>query len=116
MRGIFLIFFVWFSSVGVNANTIKMEMELIDTSATYLLNESTIKPKKKGVAIALAATLGVFGVHRLYLGTAPKTPVIYTITLGGGFGALMVADIVAIIASEDVNNFSPNDKVFMWAK
>ena len=75
-----------------------------------------LRPKNKTVAITLAVTLGVFGVHRLYLGTSNKVPIIYTLTLGGGFGVLMVSDIVAIIAAPDINSYSPSEKVFMWAK
>jgi hypothetical protein len=115
-----VVFFVLFiSSATLLGNTIKQETrdyELVMVDSVVTDSVPSIRPKKKGVAIALAATLGVFGVHRLYLGTAPKTPVIYTLTLGGGFGALMVADIVAIITCKDVNKFSPSDKVFMWAK
>ncbi|MFT6324595.1 MAG: TM2 domain-containing membrane protein YozV [Halieaceae bacterium] len=86
------------------------------SSVSPSVNIKANKPKSKAVAIALAATLGVFGVHRLYLGTANKVPIIYTLTLGGGFGLLMVSDIVAIVATKDINTFSPSEKVFMWAK
>lgn len=72
--------------------------------------------KRKILAIGLAVTLGVFGVHRLYLGTAPKVPLIYTLTLGGGFGVLVVSDIIAILSSKKLDAFSPNENVFMWAK
>lgn len=103
-----------------NAHTIREDSTVLGYEVLIAPQDSIsdveMRPKKKGVAITLAVTLGVFGVHRLYLGTKPKTPVIYTLTLGGGFGALMVADIVAIIATKDVNQYSPNNKIFMWAK
>lgn len=106
--------------ISVEAHTIKLDTADVMRWATLPASQDSlmpqIKPKKKGIAITLAITLGVFGVHRLYLGTEPKTPVVYTLTLGGGFGVLMLADIIAIIASEDVNQYSPNNKVFMWAK
>ena len=76
----------------------------------------SVRKKNKAVAVTLAVTLGVFGVHRLYLGTSNKVPIIYTLTFGGGFGVLMVSDIVAILATKDINTFSPSEKVFMWAK
>ena len=38
----------------------------------------------KLTAAAFDITLGFLGVHRLYLGTSPKIPVVYAITLGGG--------------------------------
>lgn len=72
--------------------------------------------KKKFIAVTLAVTLGVFGVHRLYLGTATKVPIIYTLTLGGGFGFLVVSDIIAIIATKNLDKFSPNGQAFMWAE
>ena len=72
--------------------------------------------KRKIIAVSLAVTLGVFGVHRLYLGTSTKVPIIYTLTLGGGFGVLVVSDIIAIIASKDLDEYSYEEKVFMWAK
>ena len=74
------------------------------------------KPKSKAIAITLAVTLGVFGVHRLYLGTSTKVPIIYTITLGGGFGVLVLSDIIAIIVTKDLEEYSSEPKVFMWAK
>ena len=70
----------------------------------------------KLTAITLAVFLGTFGVHRLYLGTAPKVPVIYTLTLGGGMGLLPLADIIAIITTKNIEHFRNNNKVVMWIK
>ena len=67
-------------------------------------------------AVALAAALGPFGVHRLYLGTVPLVPVAYTLTLGGGLGILPATDIIAILATKDLTPFLNNSKVVMWAK
>jgi TM2 domain-containing membrane protein YozV len=80
------------------------------------VNKTRPRVKSKAVAITLAVTLGVFGVHRLYLGTSNKVPIIYTLTLGGGFGVLVVSDIVAIIATKNLDEYTPSEKVFMWAK
>lgn len=80
------------------------------------VNKTSPRVKSKAVAITLAVTLGVFGVHRLYLGTSNKVPIIYTLTLGGGFGVLVVSDIVAIIATKNLDEYTPSEKVFMWAK
>lgn len=41
-----------------------------------------------------AVALWPFGVHRLYLGTEAKIPVIYTLTLGGGIGILPLIDTI----------------------
>ena len=70
---------------------------------------------RKIVAITLALTMGVFGVHRLYLGTATKVPVIYTVTLGG-FGILPLSDIIAILTTKNWEVYFHNGRVFMWAK
>lgn len=85
-------------------------------SSTQALENSTVKPKSKVIAITLAVTLGVFGVHRLYLGTSTRVPIIYTLTLGGGFGVLVVSDIIAIIATKDLESYYSEPKVFMWAQ
>lgn len=82
-------------------------------------NESTSveKPKaQKLKAILLALFLGHFGVHRIYLGTSANVPVVYSLTLGGGFGLLPLMDIIAIISSKDLSELSNNDHVIMWAK
>ncbi len=99
------------------------ENKPVEISLLAFSNDSTgvqdtaafkIKPKKI-IAITLAVTLGVFGVHRLYLGTATKVPIIYTVTLGG-FGVLPLSDIIAIIATRKWDVYFFNDRVFMWAQ
>ena len=80
----------------------------IDTNAN--LNKTKI------IAVVLAVTLGVFGVHRLYLGTKPIVPITYTITLGGGMAILPIIDIFYIISAKDINQITNNDFVFMWNK
>ena len=84
---------------------------------TWALQKVIEKPDRnhKLNAILLAVALGPFGVHRLYLGTHPRVPVIYTLTLGGGLGILPLTDIIAIIATKDIEKFINNDKVIMWA-
>lgn len=87
-----------------------------DSAIVDLAAKKKVLVRKKIIAVSLAVTLGVFGVHRLYLGTEPKVPIIYTLTLGGGFGVLVVSDIIAILSAKDLTPYSPNKKVFMWAK
>lgn len=84
-----------------------------------LESESTSvdKPKaQKLKAVLLALFLGHFGVHRIYLGTSANVPVVYSLTLGGGFGLLPLMDIIAIITSKDLSEFYGNDQVIMWSK
>ena len=97
-----------------------IEEELIfyqDSNETAIDNTHIAQPRfKKLKAVLLAVFLGHFGVHRIYLGTSANVPVVYTLTLGGGFGLLPLCDIIAILSSQNLDKFSNNDKVFMWSK
>jgi TM2 domain-containing membrane protein YozV len=64
-------------------------------------------------AIALNLTLGVFGMHRLYLGTDVKVPVFYTLTIGGGM-VLWIVDLGYLIFEDDISRFYNNPGMFMW--
>lgn len=133
------LFIAAYGSTHANAENIQYDLpgygeqmqlrELSNDELLEIVNQKLITPdysgmpstnqeikKKKIIAITLAVTLGVFGVHRLYLGTATKVPIIYTLTLGGGFGFLVVSDIIAIIATKNMDKFSPNTQAFMWAE
>jgi TM2 domain-containing membrane protein YozV len=68
---------------------------------------------QRAVAIGLDVSLGLFGVHRMYLGTDLKVPVIYTSTIGGG-GVLWLVDLGLLIAAKDLTSFKDNPNVFMW--
>jgi hypothetical protein len=65
------------------------------------------------VAIALDVTLGLFGMHRLYLGTDVKVPIGYTLTFGGG-GVLWIVDLVMLITTKDITPYMNNPHFFMW--
>jgi TM2 domain len=56
------------------------------------------------VAIALNISLGMFGMHRLYLGTDVKVPIFYTLTLGGGM-VLWIADLVLLITFQQASEY-----------
>ncbi len=73
-----------------------------------------LKKRTKGKAILMAVLTGPLGGHRLYLGTKPYVPIIYAVTLGGGFGLLPAVDIVVIILSKDLTQYYNNPKVIMW--
>ena len=72
--------------------------------------------KHKLIAALLAFPLGVFGTHRMYLGTSSKVPLIYIATFGGGFGVLPFIDFVLILLNKDVNTYAHNPRTFMWSK
>ncbi len=65
------------------------------------------------VAIALDITLGLFGMHRLYLGTDIKVPIGYTLTFGGG-AILWIVDLALLVASPSIESFKNNPHFFMW--
>ena len=69
----------------------------------------------KLVAAGLNISLGLFGVHRLYLGTSPQIPVIYALTLGGG-GFLVLSDLGVIIFTKDLEQYSNDPHVIMWSE
>ncbi len=83
--------------------------------STRLLNDSSSGENPRLVAIILDVTLGVLGMHRLYLGTDLKVPVFYALTLGGG-GILWLVDLGMLIAAKDIQKFMDNPKLFMWAE
>jgi TM2 domain-containing membrane protein YozV len=66
-------------------------------------------------AILLTASLGFFGVHRMYLGTSPKIPVFYTFSMGGG-GVLWLVDLGVLIAHKDVSPYLNNPRMLMWSE
>ena len=66
------------------------------------------------LAAALAVTLGPFGAHRIYLGTPPKIPLLYSLTFGG-FGVLVLIDLGHILLTKDLSRYMDSGKVLMWA-
>jgi TM2 domain-containing membrane protein YozV len=73
-----------------------------------------ISENRRAVAIILNITLGMLGVHRLYLGTKPWVPAVYLFTFGGGFFMLPFVDLVFLIANKDISRFENNPRVLMW--
>jgi len=69
----------------------------------------------KIIAASFDLTLGMFGVHRLYLGTKPIVPMIYAITLGGG-GFLVVMDMGIILFCNDIEKYCNKNSIFIWNK
>lgn len=67
----------------------------------------------KWLAAGLDLSLGMFGVHRLYLGTDAHVPVMYALTLGGG-GILVLADLGLMLLSKDIENYANSSHIFMW--
>lgn len=67
------------------------------------------------VAICLNITLGLFGMHRMYLGTELYVPIAYTFTIGGGC-VLWLVDLIVLVTAKDIKPFLNNPNMFMWAE
>lgn len=72
------------------------------------------KEPQRLVATTLAVTLGIFGAHRLYLGTSTKVPIVYGLTFGG-FGVLALIDLGHILFSKDLDAYRNDGNILMWA-
>lgn len=72
-------------------------------------------PKTKKAAIITTLLTGLVGGHRIYLGTSPIVPIVYTITLGGGLGILPLIDLFHIIFTkkEDFEELINRKEVFL---
>lgn len=77
-------------------------------------SDTVVHENRKLTAVLLTLTLGMLGVHRLYLGTKPWVPAVYLLTFGGGFFILPLIDLVAILSSTDLSRFENNSSIFMW--
>jgi TM2 domain-containing membrane protein YozV len=73
------------------------------------------KDNPRLVAILLNVSLGMFGAHRMYLGTDLKVPILYTVTMGGG-AVVWLIDLGLLIASSDITPFMNNPHFFMWTE
>ena len=111
--------FLSFASFASNGKVVPTKQFLSISSFSVSINDTIPKNninKTKIIAVTLAITLGVFGVHRLYLGTKALIPIAYTLTLGGGMAILPIVDIFYIISAKDIEQITNNDFIFMWNK
>jgi len=85
-----------------------------DDNGYWRLNERIAQSENpRLVAIALDVGLGLFGMHRMYLGTDVKVPIAYTLTFGGG-GVIWLVDLALLIASPSIETYKNNPHFFMW--
>lgn len=75
--------------------------------------DEELREPQRWVAATLTVTLGIFGAHRLYLGTSPHVPVVYGLTFGG-FGVLALIDLGHILFTKDLDRFRNDRTVLMW--
>lgn len=118
MRGILLLSFLFFGITtfaqdSVNSRTRAKGACLEKFNNRKIIQKLRTFDNQRAVAIGLDVSLGLFGVHRMYLGTDLKVPVIYTSTIGGG-GVLWLVDLGLLVAVKDLTPFKHNPNVFMW--
>ncbi len=94
-----------------------MALQPAVTVTTVSDSSSVLVPTKskqhKLTTFVIAILTGPLGGHRVYLGTSTTVPLIYTITLGG-FGSLVVADIIALAVTKHWTRFKNNQNIIMW--
>jgi len=105
------------NTITINQNELAVQELIIPSTKKIklitLLQNATVENKKVTAAI-LTVTLGMLGVHRIYLGTAPYIPAVYLFTFGGGFFVLPIIDLVMILSTKDISKFENNNKLLMW--
>jgi len=118
MRTVFLLSFLFFgistfAQDSGNSKTSAKGASLEKFNNRKIIQKLRTFDNQRAVAIGLDVSLGLFGVHRMYLGTDLKVPVIYTSTIGGG-GVLWLVDLGLLVAVKDLTPFKNNPNVFMW--
>ena len=105
-------------SLNKGSEELTMLFSAIDDSSTIALIDTTSEVQvkfKRGKAIIFTVLTGLLGGHRIYLGTHHRTPIIYSITLGG-LGILPLVDLVNIIFTKDLKKFEDKSQIIMWGK
>jgi hypothetical protein len=117
-----IIFFFFIFSAQATENLSLTEKELTvliefkETSPILILvvaQENSPVKFKRGKAILFTVFTGLFGGHRIYFGTHHRTPIIYSITLGG-LGILPLVDLINIIFTKDLSKFDNKTQIIMW--
>lgn len=97
-----------------------VQSRVVSVDSLKINAKDTIHYKRhRLIAALLAFPLGVFGLHRIYLGTSPQVPFIYIVTIGGAFGILPFIDFVMILLSKNKDfhsTYTGNHHLFMWQK
>ena len=118
MRTVFLLCLMMFGISSFGQESFGGNSSIKGASSEKFNNRKIVQKlrtldNQRAVAIGLDVSLGLFGVHRMYLGTDLKVPVIYTSTIGGG-GVLWLVDLGLLIAVKDITPLKNNSNVFMW--
>ncbi|MCL2682736.1 MAG: TM2 domain-containing protein [Bacteroidales bacterium] len=112
----------FFCEIQDNQSTVQItkldpiKFEIASNSQFSTLNPQ-LKEKDPVVAWLISFPAGMFGLHRLYLGTDVKTVLLYIITLGGVFGIVPMIDWILLlkgIQTGDISKYVNNRKFIMW--
>lgn len=101
------------------------EITFADVNAMNLFNNMGVTNVSASSPNPVVATIlampwlgvGIFGIHRLYLGTETGTFLAYLFTLGG-CGIISLVDFIVLavgLIDEDVSRYIDNPKFIMWA-
>ena len=106
------------NNLELSQSEIKVIIELNNSLENGELQVQVLPEKsdvkfKRGKAIIFTVLTGFLGGHRIYLGTHHRTPIIYSVTLGG-LGILPLVDLVNIIFTKDISKFEDKSQIIMW--
>ena len=105
------------NSVGLSLNENQFIVSVQENNLTDTVVDDAIVAVKfqRGKAILFTVFTGFLGGHRIYLGTHQRTPIIYSVTLGG-LGILPLIDLIQIIFTKDLSKFEYQPQIIMWGK
>lgn len=105
------------NSVGLSLNENQFIVSAQKNNLSDTISDDAIVTVKfqRGKAILFTVFTGFLGGHRIYLGTHQRTPIIYSVTLGG-LGILPLIDLVQIIFTKDLSKFEYRPQIIMWGK
>ncbi len=105
------------NSVGLSLNENQFIVSVQENNLADSVSDDVIVTVKfqRGKAILFTVFTGFLGGHRIYLGTHQRTPIIYSVTLGG-LGILPLIDLIQIIFTKDLSKFEYRPQIIMWGK
>lgn len=92
-----------------------LEVDSLEKDTLIVPNEERKVKFRRGKAILFTIFTGILGGHRVYLGTHQRTPILYSVTLGG-LGILPLIDLAHIIFTKDLSKFNNVPQIIMWRK